>query len=62
MQFNGVLTVSVPAVCTVTSLVYQPCEPAVPAVTDRATAVGGVESNLKLKVASALVLPALSVQ
>jgi hypothetical protein len=46
----------------VMSLVNQPFAPAVPAVTDRATAVGGVESNLKSKVTSALELPALSEQ
>src|SRR6266567_4227412 len=45
VQVVGLLTVSLPEVCTVTSLVYQPFVPGVPAVTDRA-AVGGVLSNL----------------
>ena len=42
VQMVGLLSVSLPDVCTVTSLVYQPFEPSVPAVTAR-IAVGGVE-------------------
>ena len=44
MQTVGLLTVSVPEVLTVTSLVYQPFAPGVPAVTASA-AVGGVLSS-----------------
>ena len=62
MQTVGLLTVSVPEVLTVTSLVYQPFAPGVPAVTASA-AVGGVLSNIKDELATgALGLPALSVQ
>ena len=61
VQVSGLLTSSAPDVCTVTSLVYQPFAPAVPAVTDKATAVGAVASNLKLKATGVLMLPALSV-
>jgi hypothetical protein len=62
VQFNGVLTSSMPDVWTVTSVVYQPFVPDVPAVTAKATAVGGVESNLNPNGASLLELPASSVQ
>src|SRR6476646_2452100 len=62
LQVGGPLTNSVPEVWTVTSLVYHPFAPAVPAVTDKATAVGAVASYLKLKAMSPLELPALSVQ
>src|SRR6185369_5830848 len=54
LQVGGPLTNSVPEVWTVTSLVYHPFAPAVPAVTDKATAVGAVASYLKLKAMSPL--------
>ena len=61
MQLTGPLIVSLPEACTVTSLMYQPCAPSVPALTAR-LAVGPVLSNLTVREAFAPVFPALSVQ
>src|SRR5574338_331367 len=55
------LTESTPAVWTVTTDVYQPLVPAVPAVTD-SVADGADASNLRFSYAVPLVLPASSVQ
>ena len=60
MQTTGPLTLSVPFVLTVTSLVYQPLAPSVPAVTASA-ADGPVLSSFTVNGAASALRPALFV-
>ena len=61
MHVTGLLIESVPVVLIVTSVVYQPLSPSVPAVT-ASVAVGGVLSSLTVSGAAFVVRPALLVQ